>query len=78
MAQQKPLHKQNNVTHPKMILASIHLLVGNGLVQGAKKVGFTACHLGNLLLVCTTKPKSLLSSPQKILMCSIDYGSSVI
>ena len=47
------------------------------LHQGAKKVSFTACHLGKLLLV-TYYPKSLLSSSQKILMSSIDYSSSVI
>ena len=37
--------------------------------QGAKKVGFMACHLGKLLLVST--------SPTNFLMSSIDYSSSV-
>ena len=36
-------------------------------MQGAKKVGFTACH-----------SESLLSSQKKLLMSTLDYSSSVI
>ena len=45
--------------------------------QGAKKVGFTACHSGKLLLVCTS-PRVFLTSPKNFLMSSTDYSSSVI
>ena len=38
--------------------------------QGAKKDSFMACHLGKLLLVCT--------SPKTFFISSIDYSSSAI
>ena len=45
--------------------------------QGAKKDSFMACHLGKLLLVCTS-PRVFLTSPEMFSISSIDYSSSVI
>ena len=56
----------------------IYLPYDNVTVQGVKKVSFTACHSGKLLLVSTNPRVFLISSPQKILTSSIDYISSVI
>ena len=47
------------------------------LFRVQKKVGFTACHSGKLLLVCTS-PRVFSTNSQNFLMCSIDYSSSVI
>ena len=45
--------------------------------QGAKKVSFTACHSGKLLLVATSL-RVFLTSPEMFFKSSIDYISSVI
>ena len=56
----------------KSLQACIH-----GRDHGAKKVSFTACHLGKLLLLCTS-PRVFLTSPKCFVISSIDYSSSVI
>ena len=45
--------------------------------QGAKKVSFTACHLGKLQLACT-RPQVISTSPKPFLISRIDYNPSVI
>ena len=42
------------------------------LKQGAKKVSFTVCHSGSLLLTCIS-PKVISMSPKNVLMRRIDY-----
>ena len=61
---EKTLHVNSYCSFQKIVswLQSIN--------QGAKKVSFTAFHLGKLSPVC--------SGPQNFLMGSIDYSSSVI
>ena len=56
----------------KGLQACIH-----GRDHGAKKVSFTACHLGKLLLVCTN-PRVFLTNPKDFVISNIDYSSSVI
>ena len=47
------------------------------LLQGAKKVSFTACYSGKLY-PASTSPKVISTSLKKKLMSRIDYSSSVI
>ena len=42
------------------------------LLQGAKKVIFTACHLGKVKLAFTS-PNIISTSPQNVLMSRIDF-----
>ena len=51
-------------------------LNGGVLIQGAKKVGFTACQSGKLLLVCTS-PTVFKVAQKKFYMSSTDCSSSV-
>ena len=60
-----------------LLVLSLIVLRGFSLLQGAKKVCFTACHWGKLLLVCSS-PRVFLSSPKMFFISSIDYSSSVI
>ena len=55
----------------------MYLLCKKVRYHGAKKVSFTACHLGKLLPVCTS-PRVFLTSPKNCVISSIDYSSSVI
>ena len=55
----------------------MYLLCKKVRYHGAKKVSFTACHLGKLLLVCTS-PRVILTRPKNFVISSIDYSSSVI
>ena len=51
-------------------------------IQGAKKVSFTACHSGKLLLACTS-PKVISTSPLKIIdqqdwlqFCNLNFSQN--
>ena len=48
------------------------------LLQGAKKVSFTACHSGKLQLACTIAHKSFQLAPKPFLIGRIDNNPSVI
>ena len=52
-------------------------LQGMCISQGAKKVIFTACHLGKLKLTFTS-PNIISTSPKKVLMSDGFHSSSVI